>query len=219
MMKREKKIIIPTQEEVEELTGQAASTPGGEPDAPEAGTADAAAAPADSEAGPKDGGSATDDVRTEADEYKDKYLRAKAELANFRRRAENSQAEAVRYGNAELIKALLPTLDDLERVVSAAEAHTDKPEAILDGVKITLDNFRKAIQGFHVKTIEGEGEPFDPAVQEAMMQQPSDDHPDQTVLQVVLKGYRLHDRVLRPAKVIVSKRSEDAAPADGAGEA
>ena len=83
---------------------------------------------------------------------------------------------------------------------------------MIDGVKLTLANFLKALGGFNVTVIEAEGQPFDPEIHEAMLQQPSDEHAEPTVRQEVAKGYRLGDRVLRPALVAVSKGGAKPAP-------
>ena len=104
-----------------------------------------------------------------------------------------------------LAKALLPILDDLERIIESGREHPDNAEAVVDGVKLTLDNLLKALSDFQVSRIDAAGQPFDPEVHEAMMEQPSPEHPERTVLQELSKGYRLHDRVIRPSKVIVSK--------------
>jgi molecular chaperone GrpE len=177
----EKKIVIPSQEEVAEFTGQASADAG--PPAVAAG-GEAASPP--------------------AEDYKDKYLRAVAELSNYRKRAEKDREESVRYANAGFARSLLPVLDNLERVVVSAAEHPENAGAILDGIKMTLESFRKALRDSQVTRIEAEGQPFDPAVHEAMMQQPSEAHEVQTVLRVLEEGYRMHDRVIRPARVIVS---------------
>ena len=193
------KIVIPTQEEIAEVMGDAAAqaastvdgqTPAGDP---------AQSQPADASANQPSAGQAAP-----ADEFKDKFLRAKAELLNYQRRAEKSHEEALRYAPASLARSFLPVIDNLQRVVDAGGA---APEAqpILDGVRLTLEQALKALAEHGIAPIEGTGQPFDPAVHEAMMQQPSTEHPPGTVLQVLTRGYRMQDRVLRPAKVIVAK--------------
>lgn len=158
---------------------------------------------------------AADEAGTEAQEWKDRFLRAKAELLNYQRRMEKERAEAIKYANAGLARALLSILDDLERVVASDARPAGDMEAILNGVRLTLENFRKILREYHVQPIDATGKPFDPAVHEAMMQQPTTDHPPGTVIQEVGKGYRLHDRVLRPSQVIVAR---DAAPQDRGGD-
>jgi molecular chaperone GrpE len=159
------------------------------------------------------------DLAAEVQEWKDKFLRAKADLANYQRRSEKERAEALRYASAGLIRSLLAVLDNLERVIASAEEAPGNGAALLEGVKLTLESFFKVLREANVQRIEAEGMPFDPQVHEAMMEQPSAGHSERTVLKEALKGYRLHDRVLRPARVIVSKPVAPAGdePAAGGG--
>lgn len=186
-----KKVVTATDEEVARYGAQ---------NAPEGAGAPASEPPPGGEAPP----AADAAPRSEADEWKDKCLRAKAELLNFQRRAEKDRSDALKYANASLVRALLPVLDDLERTVSSTAASGDNAGALADGAKLTLSNFHKVLREFQIEPIESVGQPFDPQVHEALMQQPSADYPAGTVLQETAKGYRLFDRVLRPAKVIVS---------------
>ncbi|MBI4581030.1 MAG: nucleotide exchange factor GrpE [Planctomycetes bacterium] len=212
MMK--KKIVIPTPQEVAQYTGgdgsgakpadekESAAAAAGEPrqaggmPAPEEEASGAAASEAPS--------SPAEPARSEAEEFKDKYLRAVAELANYRKRSQKDYEESLRYANAGLIRSLLGVLDNLERVMTAAQEHPENTAVLVDGVKLTSEDFRKVLRDYNVSVIEAEGQPFDPALHEAMMQQPSDQYPVPTVLKVVREGYRLHDRLIRPARVIVS---------------
>jgi len=152
---------------------------------------------------------------SEAEQWKEKFLRAKAEMANVQKRAARDSDEALRYAVAPLVRSLLPILDDLERVITHAGEHQDSAQAVLDGAKMTRDNFLKVLRDAHIEPIAADGEPFDPQVHEAVMEQPSPEHTERVVLQQIQKGYRLHDRVLRPAKVIVSKPAEPAATETG----
>jgi molecular chaperone GrpE len=197
-MSDKRKIVIPTEEEMAEYTQgatQGGSSASGEESAVDAGSVDGAA-PA-SEQGPAGG-----------DDYKDKYLRAVAELANFRKRAEKDREESLRYATTGLVRSLLPVLDNLDRVVASANEHPENTAAIVDGVKLTIGSFKKALSEHHVVSIDAQNQPFDPAVHEAMMQQPSDQYDTPTVLQVFQEGFKLFDRVIRPARVIVSKPAE-----------
>ncbi len=200
-MTGKKKIVIANEGEVAEYGGAEGDPPAQASGADESPAEAAAQAPAAAE--PVE--------RSEADEWREKYLRAKAELANYQRRAQKERAEAIRYAHAELVRALLPMLDDLERVIASGEGESAALRAVVDGAKLTRENVHKVLGQFDVVPIEAAGQPFDPAVHEAMMEQPSAEHAERMVLRVLSKGYRLHDRVLRPAKVIVSK---PAPPAD-----
>jgi molecular chaperone GrpE len=161
-------------------------------------------------AGPVTAAPPVEAPKPELDECKDKYLRAVAELSNYRKRAEKDREDALRYANAGLVKSLLPVLDNLQRVVASAQEHPENTAAVLDGVKLTLESFKKAMAEHHVVQIEAQGQPFDPAVHEAMMQQPSAEYDKPTVLQVFQDGFRLFDRVIRPARVVVSRPADNA---------
>ena len=145
----------------------------------------------------------------------DSLLRAKADYQNLQRRAAQQHNEALRYANAELMRALLSVVDDFERSMAAAEA-SDTPASVAEGIRLVYDNLMKALRAHGLESIDAIDTPFDPHVHEAIMQQPSPDHPPDTVIEEVAKGYRLRERVLRPARVIVCKGVEDA-PAEEAG--
>ena len=206
MGKRKHKIKIASTEEVAEYGG----SPGGESAVVEAAANDQAppSEAAEVEAPPQDEpANQLAELRAKVEELSDKHLRAVAELRNFRRRADTENQEAVRYASADLIRALLSIVDDLER--SLAAVPEDESSALADGVRLVHQNLLKALQTHHVERIEAQGQPFDPSLHEAMMQQPSDEHPAGTVLEEYQSGYRLWDRVLRHAKVIVSKEIDE----------
>ena len=209
-MSRKQKIVIPTEQEVDAY---------GEAPAPAKATASDGPGAGEESPVESTGPEAAAEPRSEAEEWKDKFLRAKAELANYRRRAEKDRSETLRYANAPLVQALLPILDDLERVIASGSEPTSEVKAVVSGVTLTLENFLRVLDSFHVSRIEALGKPFDPAVHEAMMQQPSREHSEPTAIQEMVKGYRLHDRVLRPARVVVSKPAQDAAEDPGGADA
>lgn len=153
-------------------------------------------------------------LRAEIEQWKDKCLRAKAEFANYQRRSSQERAEAVKYANAEFAKAFLHVADDLERALAHVETATADSDAIVSALKLIHDNLVKVFREHHVEPIDAAGMPFDPAYHHALMQRPSTEHPEPTVLEVLQKGYRLHERVLRPAQVIVSKPLENQASQD-----
>lgn len=210
MGKKDSKIVIPSDEELKAYGGKPESASEPTPTSPvsESEVTEAAGDQAATKPAEANEQAVETVVASEAEQWKDKYLRSKAELANYQRRSEKDRAEALRYANAGFAKALLPTLDNLERVLESGQAHKDNVDAILDGVKMTLDGMLKMLAEHQVERIEAEGQPFDPQIHEAMIQQPSSDYPDKTVLKELAKGYRLQERVLRPAKVIVSRAPE-----------
>lgn len=139
----------------------------------------------------------------------DALLRAKADYQNLQRRSATQQADAVRYANAELMKSLIAVADDFDRAIAASDG-TDDPEAMINGMKLVYDNFTKALQGHGLEYVPALHEAFDPALHEALLHQPTDAHDPNIVVEEVAKGYRLRDRVIRPAKVVVSKAKDDA---------
>ncbi|KAF0468274.1 nucleotide exchange factor GrpE [Pediococcus pentosaceus] len=141
-------------------------------------------------------------VEAERDELSDKYIRAQAEIVNMRRRNEKEQASLIKYDGQKLAKAILPALDNLERALAVESAS----EQLLKGVKMVQTDLLKALKENHIAEIEAEGQAFDPNMHQAVQTVPADDdHPADTVVQVLQKGYILKDRVLRPAMVIVAQ--------------
>jgi molecular chaperone GrpE len=136
------------------------------------------------------------------DEYLDLLQRKQAELENFRKRALRDQERLVAHAHERLVKELLPILDDLERALEAAEAHEEA--ALVDGVKLVEKALRKALEKEGLAEIDTGGG-FDPHVHEALLTRPGDGAEPGSVLEVVQRGYRVGDRVVRPAKVIVAE--------------
>jgi len=156
-------------------------------------------------------------LRAEVAALRDRNLRLQADVQNTLRRAQRDKEEAIRFAEADFARDLLVVLDDLERTVAAAEAAGDKPHA--DGVRIVLEHFLKILRQRSIVPISAAGQPFDPERHEALMQQPSADQPAGTVLQELARGYAMHERVLRPSRVVVSSGPPAAAPATDATEA
>ena len=144
-------------------------------------------------------------LRSKAAELQDRLLRTQAELENYRKRSRRELDDQRRYAEIDLIRDLLPLVDNVDRAISAAERNADAA-SLLSGLKMMRQQLDEVFQKHHAKVITAEGEPFDPARHEAIMQQPSEQHPEHTVLGVARQGLTLHDRVVRPAQVIVSKK-------------
>jgi len=140
----------------------------------------------------------------EAKENYDKWLRCQAEFENYKKRQERDRVEFCRYANEGIIKELLPTLDNLERAITHSR-NGNATESLLEGVELTLNGLMDALQRQGLKRIEAVGEKFDPNFHEAVMTEENNEVADMTVLSEVLKGYLLHDRVIRPSMVVVSK--------------
>ncbi len=146
-------------------------------------------------------------LREQAAQNHDRYLRAVAELENVRRRAARDVENARRYGLERLARALLPVLDSLEAGLVSGEQAT--VEALLDGKRATLRLMNAALEQVGIKELDPHGEPFDPAMHEAMAVAVSDSAEPGTVLEVFQKGYSIHDRLLRAARVVVAREPEE----------
>lgn len=139
----------------------------------------------------------------EAKKYYDQYLRSLAEVENMRKRTQREKDEYIKYAHVSIIKKLLPVIDDLNRGVSAASASKDF-DTLSKGVEMTARNLVELLRQEGVTEIECLGKPFDPQFHEPLMVEPSDQHPENTVIEELSKGYTLHDRVIRPSLVKVS---------------
>lgn len=139
----------------------------------------------------------------ERDDYKDKWARARADLDNYRKRIQKELDEDRKYAAMPILKAMLPGLDGLQRALKAA-ATSNNVDELIAGVEMVAKQFDAALAGLGVQPINAVGQPFDPHQHEAITQRPSADHPPMTVLDDVERGYTLHDRIVRPSKVIVS---------------
>ena len=133
----------------------------------------------------------------------DKYVRLAAEFDNYKRLSQRDQRDQIRFGNEQLLKELLPVVDNMERAIKAAQA-SGGDSALVQGVELTLKQLSGALAKFGVQTIETAGQEFDPSAHQAVSYGPSDEVPANKVLDEFQKGYRLHDRILRAAMVSVS---------------
>ena len=147
--------------------------------------------------------SETEQLREELAMANDRALRAAAELENFRRRSRQQIDAERRYAAMPLIQSLLPALDNIDRAIGAADG-SDGAGALIDGFKIVASQMRGALAEFDCIEIEALGQTFDPNWHDAILQQPSDEYENGVVMMVTETGYKLHDRVVRPTKVIVS---------------
>ena len=147
-----------------------------------------------------------DDSLAKAEAERDEYLadlqRVAAEYENFRKRAAREQERLVAHAHERLVRELLPVLDDLERTLEAAERHEEA--ALVDGVRLVERSLRKALEKEGLAEIATDGA-FDPHVHEALLTKPQDGAEPGSVLEVVQRGYRLGDKVVRPARVIVAE--------------
>jgi molecular chaperone GrpE len=144
-------------------------------------------------------------LQSERNELYNKLARAQAEFQNARKRLEADKEQAVQYANSSLIKALLPVIDNFERALAQDPAKTDVA-SLLKGMQIVHDQWIAVLANQEVKPIAPQpGDAFDPSMMQALMQQPTNQFPENHVTQLLQKGYALHGRTLRPAQVAVSK--------------
>ncbi|MFO7838782.1 MAG: nucleotide exchange factor GrpE [Desulfosalsimonadaceae bacterium] len=146
-------------------------------------------------------------VRQEAKDEHDRLMRLSAEFENYKKRMNRQSDEFKKYANESLLKELLTVVDNLERAITSTNGDkgVEKEGCVVEGVEMTLNEILKILSNYNVEPIEAKGKPFDPVYHEAMMQQESDEYPENTVINELQKGYMLHDRLLRPSMVVVSK--------------
>ena len=145
------------------------------------------------------------EAEAQRDEYLDDLRRVAADFENFRKRAARDQENLVARAHERLVKELLPVLDDLERALEAAAEHEEAK--LEEGVRLVGRQLRQTLEKEGLEEIQTDGH-FDPHVHEALLSQPSEEE-DGAIIQVLQKGYRLGDRVLRPARVVVSEGLEE----------
>jgi len=188
MSKKKPKIEIASEDEIAQYTETSNSS-----EAEQAGDTQEGPAQAD----------AAKEAEAQITQWKDKFLRAKADYQNLLNRSARERVEATRFANADFARSLLTVLDDFERTFEAAKT-AESIGAVVEGLRIVYDHLLKLLRDHGVEPIEAENRKFDPFEHEAMAQQSSDECPAGTVLSVHRRGYRMHERVLRPAGVIVS---------------
>jgi molecular chaperone GrpE len=142
-------------------------------------------------------------LTAERDKYLDLARRTRADFENYQTRVRRDMDAERKYAATSLVAELLPVMDNLERTLDAAKGN-EAAATLVEGVEIVRRQFADTLAKFGVVAIKPGNEPFDPNQHQAVMQQPSADHPSMTVLHLVETGYKMHDRIIRPAKVIVS---------------
>ncbi len=143
-------------------------------------------------------------LNAELEKYKDIALRSSADLDNYRKRVMREKEEAVRYANATFLEKLIPILDNFELGLQAAKSAGGNT-AILDGMSIVAKQLQEFLESIGVETIDATGQPFNANLHEAIAQEHSSEVSEGSVIRQVRKGYRLKDRLIRPANVVVSQ--------------
>ena len=144
-------------------------------------------------------------TRTEAEENRDRWLRALAELENVRKRTKRELDMWIRTANEQLVLSLLPVLDSFERALDHTTSEESDSESLQEGIELIFSQLKGALEKAGVTAIEAKDHPFDPNFHEAVMQMESEEHDSGVVLEEIERGYRLNDRVIRPAKVVVNR--------------
>ncbi len=153
------------------------------------------------------------EYETQLQQYKELLLRKAAEFENYKKRVESDSAAIVKFANEELIMEVLPIVDDVERSLKLSKDQKEF-DAFYKGVELIYQKMLNMLSAQGVKTMDTVGKEFNVEYHEALMQVPKDDVPPQTVVQEVEKGYTLHDKVIRHAKVIVSHAAASSEAAD-----
>jgi molecular chaperone GrpE len=142
-----------------------------------------------------------------ADEHWDRLLRVTADFDNYKKRAAREKQDATRFANENLLEKLVPVLDSFEMALNAAQnTQGEAAQSLKTGISMVYQQLKSALTEAGLEEVEAAGKPFDPNLHEAVSQQESDEVPEGQVLQQLRRGYKLRERLLRPATVIVSKR-------------
>jgi molecular chaperone GrpE len=144
------------------------------------------------------------DQEREAKEAHDRLLRVSADFENYKKRSAREMEDFRKYANQSLLKEMLTVVDNLELAINSAEEEKNTDKKLIEGLNLTRNEMLRVFEKFNVKPITARGEIFDPAFHEAVMREETDDYPENTVLSEFQKGYLIHDRLLRPAMVVVS---------------
>ncbi len=144
---------------------------------------------------------------SKADECLDKMLRIQADFENRKKRHDKEKTDFLKFANEGLITELLRVMDDFERAIDSAK-NTNDAKVLLQGIEMVRRDFEDILKDSGLKTIDPKGQPFDPEKHEAVEHAEDDGHPENTVLEVMRKGYELNGKVLRPAAVKVSKKKD-----------
>ena len=148
-----------------------------------------------------------DETRAKAEEHLYNWQRSAADFANYKRRTDEERSLAGQFSNAILIGKFLTVLDDFDRALESVPADAHDPW--IEGVRLVERKMRSVLESEGVTSIESVGQPFDPNLHEAVVHEPTADHPDNQVIGELQRGYRMHDRVLRPSLVRVANNPKE----------
>jgi molecular chaperone GrpE len=143
--------------------------------------------------------------KEEAKETYDRLLRVSAEFENYKKRSAREMEDFRKFANQSLLKEMLSVVDNLELAINSANEKQKSESSLKEGLDLTLKEILRVLEKFSVTPIESKGKSFDPTYHEAVMQEETNEHPENTVITEMQKGYLIHDRLLRPAMVVVAK--------------
>ena len=143
-------------------------------------------------------------AKQESKEMYDRFLRVSAEFENYKKRSTRQMDDFRKYANQSLTKEMLAVVDNLERALNSSNGNSSNDKCMVDGVNMTLKEILKVFEKVNVKPIESVGQLFDPTFHQAMMQEETDEYPENTIITELQKGYMIHDRLLRPSMVVVA---------------
>jgi len=141
----------------------------------------------------------------EVKENYDRFLRVSAEFENYKKRAAREMNDFWKFANESFVKAMLPVVDNLDRAIESSSNDKQADTSMLEGVDMILKEILKIFEQFNVKPFESLGKTFDPSLHQAVMQEETEVYPENSVVNELQKGYMMHDRLLRPAMVVVAK--------------
>ena len=154
-----------------------------------------------------------DDIREradKADENWDRYVRAVADLDNFKKRATRERQEGIRFANESLLQELIPVLDNFDMAFAASRSNqSNSLESLQSGITMIYQQLKKTLVDAGLEEVDALGKTFDPNFHEAVSQQETNDVPEGQVVQQLRKGYKLRDRLIRPATVVISKKIQN----------
>jgi molecular chaperone GrpE len=183
----------------------------GSPDSPLGEEKTASEVPHKSPESPGDLSELQDKLQEKTKEAEDNYtrlLRLAADMENLKKRQERERADLLQFANENLVKELLPVVDNLERALEHGR-QLQAPAALLEGIEMVYHGFLKALERFGVTPFDSVGQPFDPTFHNAMMQEETPDFPDCSIIKEVQKGYLMNQRLLRPAMVVVARNTHN----------
>jgi molecular chaperone GrpE len=144
-----------------------------------------------------------------AAQYYDQLVRTMADMENFKKRAARERQDAIKFANEALLERIIPVLDNFDAALAAANAPNTSVQSMQSGVNMIQQQLKSAMSEAGLEEIDATGKPFDPNIHEAISQQETDEVPEGQVVQQVRRGYKLRERLLRPASVIVAKKPAD----------